>query len=135
MNAVGVYEIVQTMGAKELNRYSATHGIGCGVRRWSRRKGLHGKTRGDNGRVLVQFGMIPYVLHHRQNFQILKEALGDLLRFRIVRKVIETEDFTLTGYGNFPIKSGPVNLVAYLKRSELNALRFQLIEIGIESMP
>jgi len=34
----------------------------------------------------------------------------------------ETEDFTLTGYGKFPIKSGPINLVADPSRRVLPRL-------------
>ena len=70
--------------------------------RWN----IHRKTSRDNGRVLVEFGMTPYILQHRQNFQILEEAFGDLLR-RIARKVIETKDFCLTGCGKFPIQKQP----------------------------
>jgi hypothetical protein len=47
------------------------------------------QTGSEDGRMPIQFGMVPDILKDRQNFQILKKSLSDLLCFRIMVKIVE----------------------------------------------
>lgn len=43
----------------------------------------------DDGCALIQPGVIAHVLQGSQDFQILKESLSDLLRFRISGEILK----------------------------------------------
>ena len=117
MNAVEVDKLVQAIGAQELNGRVDADAISLRFR--TRAFGtVVGKPGQDDGRVLIQLGVIADVFQCRQNFQILQIALGDLLGFRIVIEVVEAEVRALSGQRKFRIKGRPIDFVAEFQAGE-----------------
>jgi hypothetical protein len=74
----------------------------------------------------IQFGMVPDILKDRQNFQILKKSLSDLLCFRIMVKIVEAEHLSLARQREFRIEGRPINLVPQFKSSQYDPLSLKL---------
>src|SRR5580704_6472345 len=72
----------------------------------------------NDGRMLVQPGMVAHLLQDRQDFQILEESLGDLSCFRISGEIVEGERLPLAGYWKISVEIGPIDLVAQLHPSQ-----------------
>jgi hypothetical protein len=86
----------------------------------------------EDGRGAVETGLVADFLENGEDFQILEKSLSDLLAFRIVREVGETENLALARQWEFGIEGGPVDLVAELQSGEHDAVGVQQFEQRLE---
>ena len=63
---------------------------------------------------MVQPRVIADLFERRQNLEVLQESFGNLFSFRVMRKVVQTEDLALPRQRKFRIEGSPVNLIAEL---------------------
>ena len=124
VNAVDVYEIIQTVGAHVIEGRGCTDRVQpCFAR--SLRSFVEHQAGADDHRTLVEFRSRADVLDDRQQLEILQIALGHLLCLGIMREIREVE-FSGSGGGfggqaKIRIEHGGVDFVSKFEAGQRDA--------------
>src|ERR1035438_414160 len=124
MNTVPIHQLVQTIGAKEVQRSEDVYGVRFSLM-WPVGTIQVSQSGRNNWRALIQLRMVANLFQHGQSLHILKKSLSDLSSFWVVNKIILVKDPSLTRERKVGIKTGPVYLVTKLEPRQYHSFGLQ----------
>jgi hypothetical protein len=120
VGTVGLDQAVEAVALEELDRSLDADRVLLAACRpgWPGRR----KDRGDDRRAVVRGRMVPDVLQHCQDFQILEQPFGDLPAFRIKIEVVEAENLTFAWQSELAVEGRPVDFITELDSANTTPL-------------